>query len=777
MTSTVFYLYLFLLVFSPPALGRVQFWSLSMFEIVSFTALCLLMLNRHRHGAPLVRVPGLLPLLLFAAYGLFQLIPLPTAMVALISPMNYQFHQQTLGLVQPMAWIPLSLSTRASQSELLRQCAYIAFYVVSVQLLANKRYLKIVLVTSTVFIALLALFTIVGRFNDNGLLPWIESAGATGLFGPWVHHSHMTGLLIMMLPVICALYFIGRPPIRYQTWLRSFTEMIKAPWRRTDALLGLAAGLTWTAILLTRSWPGMIAGCLSMGLLGKLLCMRNGMRQRIMPLALAVGTGLFFMLAGWYGGEPIVDEQGCLQDRQSLIWRDSLKIVGDFPVTGTGIGTFGDIYPAYQTFSGTLNNKFAYNDYLALVATGGPIAVMLMVWFMVSVIRSTYAAFRQRRDKTCRFLYLGATAGVVGIGTFSLLDMGPPIGVNGLYFFFLFSLLVSAAHTRLQVPHQASTSTLEKISVTDFRPFLLLAVGVFALCLLNVVSIIAADRHFRAVAPRVLSEHPILQERKMAIKAHLDAAAGWDPLESRYPLMLARMAEHDKDDSLAEHYYFKALRFFPISSDVLTAYGSFLGQTGQLEMAEQMMLSAIRFARQRPRGYQAYAKWLVKNNRTDEAMQKMREAITRSPTDVSWLIHDMAAWGLSDNVMRAGIPDLAGPCLAFAEHLVARGNTDLAIFYYRKAVAAEAGAKRPTADPFVQAHRFYVSQNRWLEALQVLQQGVDILPQNVTLRLALANAYEHQGITYRAEEEYRQALIINPKSFQIKAAIDRLAGS
>ena len=65
MTSIAFPLYLFLLVFSPPALGRAQFWSLSMFEIVSFTALCLLMLNRHRHCAPLVRVPGLLPLLLF----------------------------------------------------------------------------------------------------------------------------------------------------------------------------------------------------------------------------------------------------------------------------------------------------------------------------------------------------------------------------------------------------------------------------------------------------------------------------------------------------------------------------------------------------------------------------------------------------------------------------------------------------------------------------------------------------------------------------------------
>ena len=769
-----------MLVCSPLALGGSHFGSLSILKVVSLTTLGLLMADRYKRRAPLVHVPGLLPLLLLAAYQLFQLIPLPATIVALISPSNYHFHQQTLGLVEPMAWIPLTLNTQDGLSELFRQCAYIAFYVVSVQLLANRRHLKTTLGTVTVFTVMIAFIAIVGRFSGSGSPFGIDHASAIGFSGPLVNPDPLTGLLVVMLPLTSALFFLNRPPIRYQAFLKSVVEMVKAPRRHPDALVGLSAGLAWIAVLLSRSWSGMIAGCFSIGLLHWQLSKRYGLRSRIMPLAL--GAGLFFMMVSWCG-EPlidpcpdrVVDAQGESCNRRSAIWSDSLKIVADFPVTGTGIGTFGDVYPNYQSFSGRVTDTFAPNDYLALLGTGGMIAVFFMGWFMVSVLRSTYAAFRQRRDSTCRFLYLGAIAGLAGMGTHSLLDANLQVGNNGLYFFFLFSLLVSAAHTRLKVPHPMST--LEEISIAEFKPVIVLATGVLAFCLLNVASINAADRYFQAVAPWVESEPPDLQEREIHIKTHLEAAARWNPLEYRYPLMLARMAEHVNDVVSANRYYFKALRSFPISSDVLLRYGSFLGQNGQAEKAEQMLLAAIRFARQHPPGYQAYAKWLVENNRTDEAMQQMREAITRSPAEGNRFIEAMAQWGLPDAAMQASIPDLAGPCLAFAEYVAAGDNINLAAFFYQKAAVSESKAEQPVAGPFFRAYRFYVIQDRWVEALQILQQGVQTLPKNVKLRLTLANAYEHQGITYRAEEEYRQALIIAPGDPHIKAEIDRLVGS
>jgi Tfp pilus assembly protein PilF len=109
--------------------------------------------------------------------------------------------------------------------------------------------------------------------------------------------------------------------------------------------------------------------------------------------------------------------------------------------------------------------------------------------------------------------------------------------------------------------------------------------------------------------------------------------------------------------------------------------------------------------------------------------------------------------------------------------VAAGDNINLAAFFYQKAAISESKAEQPVAGPFFRAYRFYVIQDRWVEALQILQQGVEALPKNVKLRLTLANAYEHQGITYRAEEEYRQALIIAPGDPHIKAEIDRLVGS
>jgi hypothetical protein len=298
----------------------------------------LLMVDHLRHREPLVSVPGLLPLLLLAAWGLLQLIPLPAGLVALISPMTHAYCQETLGIVQPLAWMPLSLSSRATLTGLFRLSAYIAFYVLSVQLLADKGYLKRTVVVVVVFIALLSFIAIVGRVNSNGLVLWVYDAKTTGSYGPYINRNHMAGLLVMMLPVIAALFLLHRPPIRYQSLRESLMEFFNVPRLSIYALSGRGAGVTLIAVFLSLSRGGMISASLSIGLLYGLLYKINARRSGMM--ALIIGGVLVFMLVGWYGWTPIVqrfdrivDEQGNIREQRPVIWRDSLVMAADFPVT------------------------------------------------------------------------------------------------------------------------------------------------------------------------------------------------------------------------------------------------------------------------------------------------------------------------------------------------------------------------------------------------------------------------------------------------------------
>ncbi|MCA1793300.1 MAG: hypothetical protein LC660_05395, partial [Desulfobacteraceae bacterium] len=72
-------LFFFLLVFTPLAFGTTEPWSYAIMEILTAVALLAFFISSIKHNGPLYQVPGMVPLLVFLGYILFQLMPLPPA--------------------------------------------------------------------------------------------------------------------------------------------------------------------------------------------------------------------------------------------------------------------------------------------------------------------------------------------------------------------------------------------------------------------------------------------------------------------------------------------------------------------------------------------------------------------------------------------------------------------------------------------------------------------------------------------------------------------------
>ena len=59
---------------------------------------------------------------------------------------------------------------------------------------------------------------------------------------------------------------------------------------------------------------------------------------------------------GWFGWDQILDRFAKLKNAQGVVyearldfWKDSSKIIRDFKLTGSGLGTFSHIYPPYKS--------------------------------------------------------------------------------------------------------------------------------------------------------------------------------------------------------------------------------------------------------------------------------------------------------------------------------------------------------------------------------------------------------------------------------------------
>jgi tetratricopeptide (TPR) repeat protein len=82
----------------------------------------------------------------------------------------------------------------------------------------------------------------------------------------------------------------------------------------------------------------------------------------------------------------------------------------------------------------------------------------------------------------------------------------------------------------------------------------------------------------------------------------------------------------------------------------------------------------------------------------------------------------------------------------------------------------------PQPNVFYVIYRDYLRQGRLEEAMAVINQAGELIPDNVGIRLTLARLYEKSNIRYRAIEEYEKALVIDPLNREARERLDKLQG-
>lgn len=774
----VFRIFLGILIFSPLAFGAVETWSLLIMEAGIFTALLLFSSSARQQGEyGYFKAPGMAPLTALLCYMLIQVVPFPPALIGKISPATFELYTRSVWLAEPGTWATFSLYPKGTVSQFLRLSSYAGAYLLATQLLSDSDRLKKTVHLLSIFAAALAFLSIMQHLVPNGKIYWIRELTQGGIpFGPYVNRNHFAGLMGMLLPIVMVLFLLSRPSSPEVSFRKRLSDILDRSLRNIHLLLGCSAILVALSIFLSLSRGGILSLCVSVALLGFLLSRRVGTPKGRLLLAATVIIILYAV--GWFGWTPIFERfrsirtlQGDISELRLDIWKDSLGMIRDFPLTGTGAGSFMHVYPAYRTIRSGGIADHAHNDHLELLTDGGIIGAGLFAWFIAAVLKHSYQAFLTRKDPYARHLFAGSLAGISAFLLHGLTDFNFSVGANGLYLFLLLGLMVSAVHFRSAGQKQSRSFTaghsLRKVIVWCSGGLLLMS------ALLNSGQMLGSMLGTEISRISLGNASP---ELLAYYRDTSDRASFLDPLEPSHHYRLCRAAEAISGSLRGNQGCLNAVRLSPSNAEYLQGLGSAMEKAGNTAAADTLFAWSIARARTDASVIRHYGRYLLGRGIKEDALRQFRIALSLEPDKIRDYITLLVLEGMSDTEILGIIPEDPESRIAFAEYLDATGSRGRGLYLYEEAAALLRKTRPESLGIYWRIAQFAAGKSRFAEALAAVELAAERYPEDIGISLAIADYHEKMGQKEQAAAAYRKVLSLDAENTTALHRLKEIAG-
>lgn len=360
---------------------------------------------------------------------LLQTIPLPPGLTAMLSPEAGRVRAaRSFATVDTTGWAPLSINPGATRrSAAIVTLGIVAFWVARAVFGAggNTRSFCRLL---AVFGAAVAVAAVVQRATAPRLLLFVVSpeVRSASPFGAFTNRNHFAAWLLLVTAPAAG-YLIARLRTHPAYRARGPREAIKR-FFGSGIVLTAAAVLTMLFALLATLSRSAVAG-LGAAALGGWWLGRPRMnleRTSLPPLlgligALLVAVVVFVDLDGWAVRLQQTLNRDPLEFSRLTIWRESLPMVRDFWLTGTGAGTFSDAMTQYQQsriWVGSMQRWAHFNNahstYIQVASEGGLLLVIPALAALVALAAVGYRAVRADKGEMF-WVRVGAAAGLTGL--------------------------------------------------------------------------------------------------------------------------------------------------------------------------------------------------------------------------------------------------------------------------------------------------------------------------------------------------------------------------
>jgi O-antigen ligase len=354
----------------------------------------------------------------------------------------------------------LTVDPYATKAFLARLLIYLVFFGICSSYINNGRRAAVVAIGLVMFGAVLAFLGMLQRVSDPTSVLGIRESTQAIPFGPYVNQHHFAALMNMTSGLALA------------------HLMSADASRQRRVMLAVGAMLMLAAVLFTGSRGGLlaylsvVAFVVSFKLLNREQNGESVSRGRWLGGALVViavvilSIGLVLFLGGDQAllrGIGSANLGSDVSTGRSHFWAVALQIFLAHPLIGTGLETFGVVFPQYDTWSGAMRVEQAHNDYLQMLAEAGLAGISCVAAFVFLLIRGALHTLKMAVGEKWRAMTIGALAGCFGVLIHSFFDFPLRTPANG-FVFLLLCCLATIKVVEDEAPRHRSRRRRERAS-------------------------------------------------------------------------------------------------------------------------------------------------------------------------------------------------------------------------------------------------------------------------------------------------------------------------
>lgn len=468
---------------APLALGSVAPWARGVLVVCSLILLAMWLLQGMRRGEfRVARTPVWFFVVGFFGLALFQLVPLQSGMLKVLSPETYRVYARAIaGFPEEGGARALALNPHATWGAIKRYFVLAVVFFIVVNTFRRRWQVMALVLTLIVLGTFQALYGFGEQFSGNQHIFWMPNEFSTtgGVFGTFVNKNHFAGLMEMIVPVGLGL-LIGlssrvsggrNARTGARSWWVRLSHILSDRSIYRGLLLGAVTVVMFVAIFFSLSRAGTVATVFSVTALGIITVMSAGFRRYTVVLVLLVG--IVVLISTGVGMHVIVERMEEAVGEEAPAWsgrvrmmRSAIPYVNDYKTLGSGLGTFRHVFPRYQSARfGDGLVRYLHNDWMQLFCEMGLVGGLILIAGLLYHLVSTAHVFFRRRIPFSRWVATGCFLGILAMIIHSFFDANLSlITSNAMVFAALLGVMYVSA--RLPGKRRGSRSRLRYWTVS-----------------------------------------------------------------------------------------------------------------------------------------------------------------------------------------------------------------------------------------------------------------------------------------------------------------------